>query len=231
MFSKYNKALRDVGDKLSSQETRVDDVPYRTTIHLISSGLIKLGRIQPAKVLYRGIQQGRLLPKQLSDMSALPNMRMILICPGLSFLEEDPVYRVRGGVEFAFLSCSEKRHVALQYGCNGFVFEMHTGLVSRGANLSWLSYYPEESEVCFPPCTALQLVRKDRMYQGAVVLTVQVVCAQTVNLFNSPPPSCLDLTQTFASSVFESSSCYDRDIRPSSTRCGCRAVSIADRGR
>ena len=36
------------------------------------------------------------------------------------------------------------------------VFEMQMGMVDRGADLSWLSQYPHEREVCFGPCTALE---------------------------------------------------------------------------
>ena len=36
--------------------------PFVTTIHLIGSGLVKLGRLQPAMTLYRGITRN--LPKE-----------------------------------------------------------------------------------------------------------------------------------------------------------------------
>ena len=73
------------------------------------------------------------------------------------------------------MSCSTERRVALEYGKCGYLFELQTGMVTRGANLQWLSYYPEESEVCLPPCTAVEVIRKDRMEQGAVVLQLGIV--------------------------------------------------------
>jgi hypothetical protein len=36
---------------------------YTTTIHLIASGLIKLGRIQPALTLYRGVKGLKMPPE------------------------------------------------------------------------------------------------------------------------------------------------------------------------
>ncbi len=82
---------------------------------------------------------------------------------------------IRGGTEFGFMSCSTNRDVALQYGESGYLFELTTGIVTRGANLAWLSYYPEEKEVCLPPCTALELRRRDRMEHNAVVMELAVV--------------------------------------------------------
>ena len=83
---------------------------------------------------------------------------------------------VQGGTEFGFMSCSTDRSVGLQYGKGGYLFELQTGMVTRGASLQWLSYYPEETEVCLPPCTAVELRRKDRIDHGAVVVELGVVC-------------------------------------------------------
>eukprot|EP00966_Prymnesium_polylepis_P302122 6980069-Prymnesium_polylepis.1 len=58
----------------------------------------------------------------------------------------------------------------------GFVLELQQGVISRGADLSWLSQYPGESEVCFPPLTALE-VRTVRV-EGSV-LVIQM--SPTVN--------------------------------------------------
>ena len=55
-----------------------------------------------------------------------------------------------GGVEFAFMSTTTKREVALDYasrGKAGVIFEIMQGMVDRGADLSWLSQYPQ---ACFP---------------------------------------------------------------------------------
>ena len=53
MFQEYNSELRAAG-----QATTADKMcKYVTTIHLISSGLVKLGQVQPAKTLYRGVKR------------------------------------------------------------------------------------------------------------------------------------------------------------------------------
>ena len=80
-----------------------------------------------------------------------------------------------GGVEFAFMSCTRDRRVAARYGQGGYLFELTTGLTTRGADLSWLSFYPDEEEVCFPPCTAVEVLRKSRVVEGVVVMDMAVV--------------------------------------------------------
>ena len=73
------------------------------------------------------------------------------------------------------MSCTTDRAIALGYSGGGYLFEMHTGLVSRGACISWLSYYPHEREVCFGPMTALDVVRSQEMDENAVVVELTVV--------------------------------------------------------
>ena len=77
MFVHYNKALREAGKTavairkpsptggvgtVTSDPTPPKPKPFVTTIHLIGSGLVKLGRLQPAMTLYRGITRN--LPKE-----------------------------------------------------------------------------------------------------------------------------------------------------------------------
>ena len=55
---------------------------------------------------------------------------------------------------------ADDRSVATTYAgtLSATIFEMETGLVDRGADLSWLSQYPYERECCFPPLTGLQVL-------------------------------------------------------------------------
>ena len=47
------------------------------------------------------------------------------------------------------------RQVALRYaeGDAGIVLQIEQGAVARGASLQWLSQYPHEAELTFPPLT------------------------------------------------------------------------------
>lgn len=66
---------------------------YPTTLHTISAALSKLSLLTKKTKVYRGINGG-MLPS--------------------SFLEEDQ-YCVRSGVEFAFMSTTTNREVAIHY--------------------------------------------------------------------------------------------------------------------
>jgi hypothetical protein len=129
---------------------------YAGTIHTINAALIKLSRISRADKLYRGVGG-----MQLPD----------------NFLSVDE-YGLRGGVEFGFLSATTDRQVALDYAAmsgTGIVYEIQQGMGDRGASISWLSQYPHEQEVCFPPVLGLEVQttasgRPAKRTDGSVVI-------------------------------------------------------------
>ena len=73
------------------------------------------------------------------------------------------------------MSCSQSRDVALEYSRGGYLLELRTGMTTRGADLSWVSFYPEEREVCLPPCTAMEVLSKSRVVDDVVVMDLVVV--------------------------------------------------------
>jgi hypothetical protein len=163
MFKVYNTILRAMatGGIIPSYMTGGGQNVrgyYTTTLHAINSGVIKLSRLQPAAVVYRGIK-GMKLPKAFAVTNA---------------------HNFRGGVEYGFLSTTLDKEVALQYargGDNsgkrnktpGLLFEIRMGMVDRGALLSWLSQYPKEEEILFPPLTGLEVLGE--FIDGATLCT------------------------------------------------------------
>ena len=67
-----------------------------------------------------------------------------------------------GGVERAFMSTTRNPAVALDYSggaeTRGSILVIDFELGSRGAAIQWLSQYPHEEELLFPPCTGLSVV-------------------------------------------------------------------------
>eukprot|EP00325_Prymnesiales_sp_UTEX-LB-985_P002783 CAMPEP_0174705770 /NCGR_PEP_ID=MMETSP1094-20130205/8869_1 /TAXON_ID=156173 /ORGANISM="Chrysochromulina brevifilum, Strain UTEX LB 985" /LENGTH=1050 /DNA_ID=CAMNT_0015903971 /DNA_START=465 /DNA_END=3614 /DNA_ORIENTATION=+ len=104
---------------------------YTTTIHAINSCVLKLSKLTRACKAWRGFT-GATLPSSFFDAN-----------------EEG----VRGGIEFGFSSTTIDRAQALHYasGNASTIFEMEMGMIDRGADMSWLSQYPHEKEILFPP--------------------------------------------------------------------------------
>ena len=96
---------------------------YGTTIHSINSSIVKLSKLTKVTKLYRGIR-GATLPERLWRPNKL---------------------NLQGGVDFAFLSATLEKDVAIFYATpetdNGasMLLEISQGMLSRGADLSWLS--------------------------------------------------------------------------------------------
>lgn len=106
------------------------------------------------------------------------------------FLKADKFTGVRGGVEFGFSSTTTERAQAEHYaqGRASTVFEMSMGMVDRGADVSWLSQYPHEREVLWPPLMGIEclgtrvdgsgLVVEARLSLNQMAQTLEVVAAR-----------------------------------------------------
>lgn len=65
----------------------------------------------------------------------------------------------RGGTEVAPMSTTSNFRVAAQYGLseNTLIFKIKvSNFMQYGAELQWLSAFPGDAEVCYPPLTYLQ---------------------------------------------------------------------------
>ena len=147
MYSLYNAVLRkspaQVLEKLSGNQ-------YETTIFCIISGVKELSKdtsMPMDRRVYRGLS-GMIPPDQFW-------------CATDGF---------RGGVELGFMSTTTDRRVAMQYSgsdqAHRVVFEITVGRIDIGADLAWLSQYPAEREILFPPLTCLEVVGEPRVQDG-----------------------------------------------------------------
>ena len=109
--------------------------PLPVTIAYIADGIKKLRAVQTDRpsTLWRGMK----------------NLRV-----GDEFMELR-----RGGTELAPMSTTTKLSVAAHYGLSGgtLLFKIKVDNVMQiGASLEFLTAFPGEAEVCFPPLTYLQ---------------------------------------------------------------------------
>ena len=95
---------------------------------------------------------------------------------------------VRGGIEWAFMSTTTDEAVAKFYArgshdTSSTLIDAEMGMVDRGADIAWLSQYPEEREILFPPLTAIEVLETQaEQTDGQEVLRVKVrlnVCPYT----------------------------------------------------
>lgn len=74
---------------------------------------------------------------------------------------------IAGGVEFGLISTSRLKEVAINYLAKQkgtpIVLEIDMGQEDRGADLSWLSQYPGESKILFPPLSNLEVMGGPQM--------------------------------------------------------------------
>ena len=143
-----NTSLRAAGH-LDDEEEPHEINKYTTTIHAINSCVLKMSQLTKAGTVYRGLS-GLQLPKKLLEANE---------------------YNIRSGVEFGFMSTTEDREVAFNYSTfkgAGLLFEVRMGAMDRGADLSWLSQYPHEKEVLFPPMTLLEV--QDCIAEGGTLV-------------------------------------------------------------
>ena len=141
MFVKYNTVLRSMGGGAATAAKQLlHGNLYTTTLHVISSSIVKLSKLTRAVKVYRGIS-GMALPEAFHEANQ---------------------YGVRGGVEPAFMSTTCDRDVALAYarsrGRASVIFEIQQGMVDRGADMRSFSQYPFEEEIVFSPLTSLEVL-------------------------------------------------------------------------
>lgn len=171
MFDKYNASLRGGWPGASAFDAKrwrdlCGQNTYAATIHLLNSSLIKLSRLTARidQPVYRGLAGG-VLPK--------------------CFWKADE-NGFCGGVDYGIMSFSANQRTALEYAratggegeqqasARSTLLEMNQGLADRGAEISWLSQYPTEREVCFPACTGLQVTAKKVKPKYPSLLVVEV---------------------------------------------------------
>ena len=131
---------------------------YETTIHVLSSGIVKLSKLTQVSTVYRA-------PGRALDPSFWQHAH-----DGLA-----------GIIETGCLSTSANREVAMEYARRSsaaLLFELRLGFVARGADIGkWgLSQYPSEGEILLPPLTALQMT-ESRVEKDLVIVTFRPTIA------------------------------------------------------
>ena len=155
MYMLYNAVLRKFPKQVFES---LQGNCYETTIFCIISAVAKLSKttaIPPNRRVFRGLG-GMILPEEFWSL-------------------HDGGFR--GGIEWGLMSTTTNRKVAMQYSGvdkqRGTVFEITVGRVDIGADLKWVSQYPGEAEILFPPLTFLEVVGEPRVEGGIIVFPLR----------------------------------------------------------
>ena len=74
-------------------------------------------------------------------------------------VDDDFMNQARGGTELAFMSTTVDLRVAVRYclSQNSLLFKiMSPNFMTMGADVQWLSAFPGEAEILYPPLTYLK---------------------------------------------------------------------------
>jgi hypothetical protein len=93
--------------------------------------------------------------------------REVVVWRGMRSLRVTEAFQREGGTELAFMSTTTDLRVAVRYALSRHSLLLRIvapSFMSLGADLCWLSAFPGEAEVLFPPLTYLQPTgRTDRV--------------------------------------------------------------------
>lgn len=193
LFQKYNGVLRGISDESppfmrSDYERLCCGNKYETTLQVLNSAIIKLSKLTVPTTLYRGLSRG-----VLPDEFWKPNE-----------------FGVCGGIELGFMSATTDREVAAHYATGagyGLVLELEQGMVDRGADLSWLSQYPHEREVCFAPLAGIEM-KSSRVEGGLVIVSLSLSINLTVRTIEEVLAKRKKVVEDMCDRMLESFSLY-----------------------
>ena len=143
-------------------QAQLKECQYCTTYHMISNGIVKLGKIFDLKQVQVGEGEGYRPEIQGENRRVYRGMTKMRMPEMFRVVD---MFGCVGGVEFSFLSTSLNRISSgfisyLKSGGAATLLEIEVGQVDRGASLQWLSQYPGECEVCYPPLSMLEVTGK-----------------------------------------------------------------------
>jgi hypothetical protein len=100
-----------------------------------------------------------------NDKAAVSEM---FLWRGMKNLKPSDEFKTLGGTELAPMSTTTDIKTAVEYSLSSesLIFMIVTqNALQRGASLSWLSAFPTEEEICFPPLTYLQTTGRKQVVE------------------------------------------------------------------
>jgi ankyrin repeat protein len=205
---------------------------YTGCTYMKINGALRQSSRQMPEHLFAGLKGNKYVSIMHALVSGVIKLSLICILPangevfrGLSGFElprcfhEPDRFGARGGVDFAFMSCTTDMKVALDYskGDGALVFRISVGMIDRGADLRFLSQYPGEREIVMPPRSCLEVRGEPHMmstdHGDVVILDAAINCNLSCRTLEKTKAQrkdlCVSLIDTLAKEV-------SRDIKTQS---------------
>jgi uncharacterized protein len=202
MFVIYNAILRRFPMDIYEVYETADNT-FSTTIFVLVSAVQKLSRcmnIPAGSLLYRGLGGSMELPDTFFVPAEFCVPSQICTTPN-----------ALGYTEFAFMSTTQDRSVAVQYSGvrdnkpKASIMEIHPNSVDRGADISDFSQYPGEKEFLIVPCSFVQCdgIQRTEITDGGGILTVISVSVH-INLKTETVEQLRDKKKNMHNAAFKS---------------------------
>ena len=178
-FRLINNPLRQ-SVRRTAHELRKERHPLAITCYHITCGLKKLRALNFHDLTTSSVKKDSTLCSDSEPDKVKHHEKSSYLWRGLKDLTISSHFMAYGGSEIACMSTSESLNVIAGYAQSEapLLFRIKVDSpMDRGASIQWLSVYPEEDEVLYPPLMYLQplLKQKIRGLEGGEVVTVKVV--------------------------------------------------------
>ena len=141
-------AYKEINNPLRDRSRFADNRPHplAATVKFISDGIKKLRAV--------------IAQQEAQDRKDGKLHDSVVLWRGMKNMHTSRSFNELGGVELAPMSTTSNFHVAVEYGtCStgSMLFKINVpNALMHGADLQWLSAFPGEAEVLYPPLTHLQ---------------------------------------------------------------------------
>jgi len=145
--------------KVTSSKGMVSTDDWSTSLAVLYNAIIKLSALAYPGMVYRGVKEDKVRLPDLfiprGEASSVDGVRGA----GCEMPVDGTRSGFAGGVEKAFMSTSRDPAAALRYSGSiqqaGSILQITFDIGSRGADVQWVSQFPAEQELLYPPCTSL----------------------------------------------------------------------------
>jgi hypothetical protein len=146
---------------------------YTTHAYFHINTPLRAGKKHPMPMMVKLLAEALMKLRRLAASNKKIEKSGTSLWRGFKNLKVKNAFIAHGGTELSVMSTSEDLTVAGDYSCNGQSGEKplimklkipKNGINQYGGELKWVSAFPKENEVCYPPLTFLRPTTKKEVF-------------------------------------------------------------------